>query len=231
MSARLFRILAALCGILGVAALGYYYSVPFPLPPANATLAQVTEFGARYHDAILLDTWLQAIGTLLSVVFFLALVHMARAATRFAGWMTMLASAIILTVALAEGTFVIDAVQAGVNGHPEAALTSFDLTFVFAHIFLMVPAPLLFLSLGAVLLGSRVLPRMFGYLALALGVAFGIVGFVGLLSSAAIIVGIVLQIGQEVWVLAAAIILLVGAIKASDNRSVHEQTPLGAQGQ
>jgi hypothetical protein len=222
MSTRLVRILTALAGLFGVAALGYYYSVPFPLPPANATLAQVSLFAAQYQTAVLLDTWLQAVGSLLTVVFFLALVHLARAVTRFASQMAMLASAITLAVALAEGTFAIGAVQAGANGHPEAAVTCLDLTYVFVHIFLMVPAPLLFLAVGAVLLGADMLPRVFGFLALALGVAFAIVGFAGLLSASALTVGIALQIGQELWVVAAAILLIARAGKASVATSMHQ---------
>ena len=43
---------------------------------------------------------------------------------------------------------------------------------VFVHVFPVAPAPLVYLSLGAVLLGSDVLPRRFGHLALLLGAAF-----------------------------------------------------------
>ncbi len=41
--------------------------------------------------------------------------------------------------------------------------------------------------MGAVLLGSRLLPRVFGYLALALGIAFEIVGFVSLFTAPVLI--------------------------------------------
>lgn len=222
MPTKLFRVLTAFAGIIGVAALGYYYSVPFPLPPATASLAQVTEFGVQYHNVIFLDTWLQAVGSLLTVVFFLALVYLANAMNRFAGLMTMLASAITLAVALAEGTFAIGAVQAGMNGQAQVALTCLDLTYVFVHIFLMLPAPLLFLALGAVLLSSDMLPRVFSLLSIALGVAFAIVGFVAFFSATAITVGIFLQIGQELWVLVAAITLIVRTRKLSDATSMQE---------
>ena len=213
MPSRRSRILMGLCGIFGVAALAYYYSVPFPLPPPNASSDQVVAFGTRYHDAILLDTWLQAIGSLLTVTFAVALVHFAGATNRFAGWMTLLASSLTLAVALSEGMFAIAAAQAAVLGHAETALASIDLTNVFVYIFLMVPAPTFFLSLGAVLLGSQVLPRMFGYLALALGGAFAILGLVGLFSASAIAFSIVLLIGQELWIVAAAIALIIRAVK------------------
>lgn len=216
MSTRLFRVLIAFAGIAGVVALGYYYSVPFPLPPASATPAQVIQFTLRYHDAVFLDTWLQAVGSLLTTVFFLALVFLAGATIRFAGWITMLASALTLAVALAEGTFALAAVQAGMIGHQQAAVTCLDLTNVFVHVFLIMPAPLLFLALGSALRGTPVLPQVFSYLALGLGVAFAIVGFAGWFSAAALTAGIFLLIGQELWVLIAAITLIARTRKVSE---------------
>jgi hypothetical protein len=223
MSTRTFRLLTALAGICGAIALGYYYSVPFPLPPANATLAQVTAFAAQYHTAVFFDTWLQSVGSLLLVVFFVALVYLAHAVGRLAGGLTLVAAALTLAVALAEGTFSIGTLQALADGHPQAALTSFDLTFVFVHIFLIGPAPLTFLALGGVLLGSDVLPRVFGWLALGLGVAFVLVGFAGLFSGLALTISIFLLIGQELWVVAVSITLLVAG-KASHVTTTQQPT-------
>ncbi len=225
MNTRRYRILVALCGILGVIALGVYYAVPVPLPPDNATATQVSEFANRYHDTSLLDAWLQATGSLLSVVFFVAIVHMAGAATRMAGMVTLLASAVLLAMGLIEGALAIDTVQATANGHPESALTSFDLTGVFVHVFTIAPAPAVFLALGTVLLGARLLPRLFGYLALALGVAFEILGFAGLFSATAVTGVIFLLIGQEIWIVAAAITLVVRKQPAGVVR-IEEQTTL-----
>ncbi len=210
MSARRFRILAAVCGIVGVVALGVYYSeVLVPIPPASVTADQLTDLVTRYHNAVLLDAWLQAIGSLLTVVFFLAIAYMAGGVGRFAGWMTILAAAVTLAMSLSEGTFSIAIAEATANGHPATALTSFDLTNVFIHVFLIVPAPALFLSVGALLLGSSVLPRVFGDLALALGVAFEILGLAGLFSTTAVAVAVFLLMGQELWVAAAAITLML----------------------
>jgi len=47
------------------------------------------------------------------------------------------------------------------NGHAQAALTSFDLAYVFVHVFAI--APSLLLMLGIALLGTRLLPRVFVY--------------------------------------------------------------------
>ncbi len=204
-----WKILAALCGLLGTAALVAYYTAPFtwlPLPAPNATAAQVQAFGSQYHDQILWDTWLQAAGSLLSVVFALALVHLAGASRRFAGRLTLLAGGVVLVLALMEGAFGLGAVQAGANGDPQAALTCFDLTNTFIHIFLI--APSLFLMLGAALWGTRLLPAAFAYLALGLGIAFQALGVLGLFNPTALLIVIIILIPQELWNVAAAVTLL-----------------------
>jgi len=210
MPTRLPRILAAACGILGTAALVAYYAAPWtflPLPAPDAPAAQVIAFGARYHDLILLDAWLQAAGSLLSVAFALALVQLAGAASRLAGRLTLLAGGVVLALALAEATFAIGAAQAAVAGHAETGLVCFDLTNTFIHVFLI--APSLFLMLGAALLGTRLLPRAFAYAALALGIAFQILGVAGLFSAAALPPVIAVLLLQNVWTLAAAFTLAV----------------------
>lgn len=209
MSSRWSRILTALCGILGASLLAVYFLAAPPLPPADATSAQVVSVATQYHDLWFLGAWLQATGSLLSVVFFLALVHLAGGATRLAGTLTLLGSAVLLAVALIEGAFTMDLAQAAANGHPETALTSYDIMGVFIHVFPLAPAPLIFLSLGAVLLGSRLLPRVFGALALALGIAFEIAGFVGLFTTP--ILTLVVLALQSLWVVAAALALLLRA--------------------
>lgn len=209
---RLIRLLVAIVGILGTAALVAYYSAPYwmlPLPPDNATAAQVVAFGARYHDLILVDTWLQAIGALLSVVFALSLVHLAGTANRFAGRLTLLVGGIVLILALVEGAFALGALQAGANGHPESALACFDLNGVFVHVFLI--APSLFLVMGIALLDTRLLPPTFAYLAVGLGVVFQVLGVAGLFNTTAVLVVIVVLMAQEAWNVAAAIALVVQA--------------------
>jgi hypothetical protein len=216
-SRRLVRILVAACGILGTAALVAYYAAPFtfmPLPPATATLAQVMDFGTRYRDAILLDVALQAMGSLLTVIFALALVHLAGAAERFAGRLTQLAGTIIIVLALAEGTFELGAVQAGSNGNPQGALTCFDLTYVFIHIFLLAPA--LYIMLGTALRGTRLLPGGFAYIALALGIVVQVLGLAGLFSDRFLLPVIAVLLLQEVWAIAAAVALAIrsgGAVR------------------
>jgi hypothetical protein len=101
-----------------------------------------------------------------------------------------------------------------VNGHLVTSLTSFDIMTVFTYIYPIVPAPVIFLSLGTILLGSQLLPRVFGYLALALEIPFAIVGLVALFNTP--ILTIVVLSLQALWVLAAAITFLVRPETAFD---------------
>lgn len=218
MSAQLSRVLIALSGILGTVLLGLYFGVGFStglaqLSPA-ATQTQVVSVATQYHTLWYLGTWLQATGSLLSVVFFLALVQKSGATARLAGLLTIVGSAVLLAVVLIEGVFTIDLAQAAANGHLETSLTSFDLMTVFTYIYPIVPAPVIFLGLGTILLGSRLLPRVFGFLAFGLGIAFAVVGLIALFTTA--ILSIVVLSLQALWVLAAAITLLVRAGTASD---------------
>jgi hypothetical protein len=218
MSARLSLILIALSGILGTALLGTYFGVGFiaglaQLPP-DATTAQVLHVATQYHNLWFLGTWLQATGSLLSVIFFIALVHRAGAAVRLAGLLTILGAAVLLAVVLIEGVFTIDLAQAAADGHQVASLTSFDVMTVFTYIYPIVPAPVIFLSLGTILLGSHLLPRVFGYLAFGLGIVFEIVGFVGLFTTP--VFTLVALSLQALWVLAAAITLLIRTGMAPD---------------
>ncbi len=219
MSTRVLSTLTTVCGILGVVILGVYYSgvlVPqLPAADPHPSIAQLIELGIQNHSGLFVDAWFLVTGALLSVIFFLGLSQLAGAATGFAGRILMLAVAMLMATVLSESTFTVATGQAVLNGHPMSALTIFDLTVVFIHVFLIGPAPLTFLALGFVLLGSCVLPRVFGYLALGLGIAFETLGFAGLLTPIAVTVAIYVSIFEELWILAAAITLLVRERKAS----------------
>jgi hypothetical protein len=219
MSAQLSRILIALCGILGTVLLGLYFGVGFSvglaqLPP-DTTAAQVVRIGREYRNLWFLGTWLQATGSLLSVVFFLALVQRAGRTASLAGLLTIVGSAVLLAVVLVEGVFTIDLAQAAVNGHPSTSLASFDIMSVFTYVYPIVPAPVIFLALGTILLGSHLLPRVLGYLAFGLGIAFAVVGLIGLFTTSLLTI-VVLSL-QALWVLAAAITLLVRSRNVFDS--------------
>ena len=210
MSLRLSTSLTAISGILGTIALTVYFSAPFwlmPLPAPDASTDQIIAFGNKYHQVILVDVWLQQIGSLLSVLFVLALVHLAGSSQRFAGRLVLLASGVILALSLAEGTFILAAVQSGTNGHNESAVTAVDMGSVFIHIFLL--APSLFLVMGFALLNTFILPPVFIWTALILGALFQVLGVAGLFSDTALMIVIFVLLAQNIWTLAASVSLLV----------------------
>ena len=212
MSTRLFRILTALCGILGVAMLIPSFLIN-PGPPLNPTVAQLIAFGNQYHTSILVGAWLQAVSPFLIILFALAIVHQAGATTRLMGWMTIVGGTILVMTSLVEVTFYLSAV----NGNPATTgLISLDLISAVQHVYSMVAAPAVFLPLGAVILGSRVLPHVFGYLAFVLAGIFASLGIAALFSPIQSVVNILASV-QGLWWLFAAITLLVPAGKASDS--------------
>ncbi len=177
MSTRLSGILATLCGIVGPVILVASFAIN-PAPPADYTITQLRDFAIQHHNGIVFGGWLQGTGSLLIVLFAIALVHLADATHRLAGWITLLAGAAILMVSLMEVTFYLGAVQATEIGDTASALSSNNLIKAVQHVFLIAPA--LLLPLGFVLLGSNVLPRVFAYLALAMGTTLQIFGLLGL---------------------------------------------------
>ena len=211
-SNKLFRILIALCGVFGVAALVTHFSFPAQPPPDDANLAQLAEYASRYQNALMASAWLQAMGSLLFVVFTLGIVHLANATTRFSGLITIVAATLIQAISLLDTGFIIACVKAGVSHHAAMMTVGYDLINnlgtgdAVGHLFLITP-PLL-LPLGFVILGSSVLPRLFGYLAILLGSVIGILGIASLYFGADAVVTVVMLL-QEFWAVAAAITLMV----------------------
>ncbi|HEY6287268.1 MAG TPA: hypothetical protein VIX20_16500, partial [Ktedonobacteraceae bacterium] len=189
-----------------------------PGPPSNPTIAQLITFGNQYHNSILIGAWLQAVSPFLIILFAIAIVYQAGAETRLMGWMTMFGGSILVMTSLVEVTFYLSAV----NGNPATTgLISLDLISAVQHVFSMVAAPAVFLPLGAVILGSRVLPHVFGYLAFVLAGIFAILGIVALFSPIQSVVNILASV-QGLWWLIAAITLLVSTGKVYNTASMNK---------
>ena|SRR5215469_5239219 len=206
MSARPSRDAVALCGILGAPLLVLSFVIN-PAPPANLDPAQLRAFAVQHHDLIVIGGWLQGMASLLLVLFAIGLVHLAGAAHQLAGWITLLAGAVILMVSLTEITFYPGAAQAVENGDLTSGIVSNALIKAVQHVFLIAPAMLL--PVGFVLLGSGVLPRVFAYLALAIGAALQVLGFLGLFGMLQPVIDNILII-QALWFVAAEVAVLVG---------------------
>ncbi len=152
-----------------------------------------------------------------------AIVHLAGATTRLMGWMTLFGATVLMTVSLVEIVFYLSAV----NGTTATiGLLSLDLIAAVQHLYSMVAAPALFFPLAIVILNSRVLPHVFGYVALVIGAAFAILGVADLFSPLQNVVN-VLSIAQGFWWLGAAITLLMRPEKASDSVALKEREIAG----
>ena len=217
-SNRRFCVLSGLSGVAGVLLLIVSFAINNG-PPPDPSSADLVKFGQQHFANILLGAWLQAVGPVLIVLFAFALVHLAGATLRLAGWMAFLGATILMTVSLIEITFYISAM----NSDP-AVMPSISLRLIYAvqHLYFIVAAPALFLPLGIVLVSSRILPRLFGYLALVLAVCFAMLGVIFLLHIT--LPGPVTAFAgvQALWWLAAAITLVVrsGKIPNSVNQEV-----------
>src|SRR5215468_6628905 len=210
MLTRRAAVWAAVSGVVGTCLLGISFAIN-PGPPAGASGAQVTAFGQQHHDAILWGSWLQAVGPVLIVVFTLAIVFLAGATTRLAGWMTLFGAATLMAVSLIEITGYIGTLHTSPATMPG---TSLALIHSVQHLWFIAAAPALWLPLGLVILGSHVLPRILGYLAIVLAAGYALAGVVTLLDST---VPPAVQISAGVptlWFLAAAGTLLRRARQA-----------------
>lgn len=209
-SKQRFCILSGLSGVVGVAMIGLSFAIAVG-PPANATKAELLKFGQQHYTGTLWGAWLQAVGPVFIVLFAFALVHLAGATARLAGWMTLFGATVLMMVSLIEITYYIAAL------FPDPDMTSIGLRAIFAvqHLYFVVAAPALFLPLGIVLVDSRILPRVFGYLALILALTFAGLGIAFLLTlmmpaKVTAFAGV-----QALWWLAAAITLIIRSRKTS----------------
>ena len=204
-SKRAFCILSGLSGVVGVGLISLSFNIN-PGPPPGASSAELLKFGQQYYASILWGAWLQAVGPVLIVLFAFSLVHLAGAMQRLSGWMTFFGATTLMTVSLIEITFYISAL------HPDPPMMPFislELISAVQHLYFIVAAPSLFLPLGIVLVGSRILPRLLGYLALLLATAFAAIGLIFLLiltlpAKVTAFAGV-----QALWWLGAAITVIV----------------------
>jgi hypothetical protein len=155
------------------------------------------------------------IGSFLSVIFYLGLVYISGAIFRFSGLLTIIASAAVLAVALVDVTFMVEFANAAILGHTDTTKVAFDFIAgggeAFDYTFIFGPAPMLITSIGIVLLRSDIIPRFFGYAAIAVGIMFFIAGLLSIFyprASAITTIFEIVQLSRVIWVLTSAIFIL-----------------------
>lgn len=227
MTDRATRVLAAICGITGVIMLTAHFLIPGNIPPDSASLAQIATFVRGHRDVILVSAWLQVTGAILYVAFILAIVHLAGAGQRFAGRIVALAAAILVGLTLLDSAMIISVVQSAAHGHDATLRVSFDLMVgpgndAIGRSFLIAPAILL--PLGFVILQTRLLPRSYGWIALAFGAASQCLGLLGLFSRVAFadINPAVLAL-ENLWLIIVAVTLLVNRRSSQPQAVMAEQ--------
>lgn len=174
--------------------------------PSGAGGAQLLEFAQRNYAQVLWGAWLQAVGPVLIVLFAFSLVHMAGAEHRLAGWMTFFGTASLMTVSLIEITFYISALH---SQPPAIGPVSLGMISAVQHLYFVIAAPAVFLPLGIILRGSDVLPKLFGYLAIALAILFFALGAIYMLTLTLPDPVTALGAVQALWWLAAAVAIIL----------------------
>jgi hypothetical protein len=210
-SKRSFCILSALSAIAGVAMLIVSFATAVG-PPPDATRAQLLAFGQQHSFTILWGAWLQAVGPVFIVLFAFALVRLAGATQRLAGWMTLFGATVLMTVSLIEITYYIGALFPD----PDVmAPISVRVILAVQHLYFIIAAPALFFPLGIVLVTSRVLPHVLGYLAILLAAIFAVLG-IAFLHTLVLPNGVTAFAAvQALWWLAAAITLIARSGKVA----------------
>lgn len=214
---RTVRIATGICGVVGVITLIVGFSIN-PGPPGDASVAQAIAFFMQHRDAVLLGGWMQEIGAFLCIAFLVALTVLAGWATRIAGLLTLLGGSILILVSVIEVTFYLLTVQGSAHGDATEVALGLELTKAIQHGYSMLAAPAVFFPIGAVILGSRVIPRGYGYLAFVLGAIFAALGGIVLFNDSLQTLVNILSGIQAFWFLAAAIVVLATSGHSAPSR-------------
>lgn len=202
----------AAAGIVGPVLLVVYFATPAFVgwPYAGATPDQLITFATRHALLFYAGGWLQATGALLSIVFFLVLLQLSGARARLAGAVTLTGGALLLAVVTVEAALLEAVPMAATAGDSATVATTFALSNgVFARIFPLAPAPLLFAGIGLSLRGAGVLPSFFARTALVVAGLFVLAGVSAVFGTPGLIFAIVMSGLQAIWIAAAGISLAV----------------------
>lgn len=211
--ARLRR-LGVLSGIGGPVLLVVYFATPVLTgwPYAGATPDQLIAYAAGHELLFYAGGWLQATGALLSIVFFLVLLQLTGALTRLAGLATLVGAALLLSVVVIEAALLEAVPMAAAAGDRATVATTFALSNgVFARIFPLAPAPLLFAGIGFALLGTPVLRSGFARSALVVAALFVLAGIAAVFGTPGLIFAIVMSVVEALWIATTAVALALAS--------------------
>jgi hypothetical protein len=192
-------------GIIGVILLVISFKIN-PGPPEGASYEQLISFGHQYYSSILCGAWLQTIGPFLIILFAFSLVFLSGAGQTLAGWMVFFGAGVLMNISLIEITFYIAVLF---KDPPQGSLIGLNIIYAVQHLYFIIGAPALFIPMGMVLRNSNVLPKLFSWMAIGIGVFFGILGIVFLFRLVLPVWVTAIASVQAFWWLAASILMVV----------------------
>ncbi|HXW81881.1 MAG TPA: hypothetical protein VEJ84_20445 [Acidimicrobiales bacterium] len=175
-----------------------------PGPPLGDTTGQLVAYGLNHRSALTVGGWLQVTGTVLTVVFALAVVVIARRTASLAGVLVLLGSAILIAIGLSELTVY----KALATGHASTVRVAADLLPGVQLGYSIVAAPLVFGALGCLVLQARILPAIFGYLAVGFALVFWVCGLITVVTSIQGFIDVLSGV-QAVWWIGAGVFVVV----------------------
>jgi len=197
-------------GIAGPILLTIYFAAPAlaKWPYAGASPKELVAYANAHPLLFYAGGWLQATGAALSILFFLVLLQLSGARGRLSGLITIVGCALLLSVVVVEAALLEAVPMAASAGDQATVATTFALSNgVFARIFPLAPAPLLFAGIGLALLPSNLLPRGFGWSAVVIAVLFELAGVAAIFSTVGLIFAIIMSVVEAVWIAMSAVAL------------------------
>lgn len=198
-----------LAAVVGTVFLLLYFTVPAVSgwPYAGGTPPQLAAYASDHRLLFFAGGWFQTVGSALCILFVLAVLQLAGTTVSFPGLLVLVGSAALLGLVLTEAVMLETVPVAADAGDQTTVTVAFALSNgVFARIFPLIPAPMLFAGLG--LAGRGVLGPVLARGALILAVAFVAAGALAVATPVGLFAGIGLSVLQAFWFLTAGIRLL-----------------------
>ena len=199
---------AAAAGVAGPLLLAAYFAAPALAgwPYAGASPEVLSAYARSHALLFYAGGWLQATGAVLSVLFFMALLHLTGRRDHAAARVVYVGGAVLLGVVLIEAALLEAVPMAAANGDRSTVAVTFALSNgVFARIFPLAPAPMVFAGIGLALPGTALLPAPMVTAALVIALLFVLAGVAAIFGTAGLILAIVMSIVEAVWILSAGL--------------------------
>lgn len=212
MSSRLTSRFVAISSVAAAMGLvGHFVVAP---PPSSYTSSTALEAAARHHEALVTDAWLDGIGSMLLIVTLIGVVELSGLASTLAGRLVLLGGAATVAHSLLSDSLVIASAQIWAAGDGALAIGMLQVAHAADYAY---PVVNIFWAsaLGLVVLRSKVLPAVFGYVALAFSAVELVGGLAALYSEAVNSVINPFFLVMVVWGVAAGVVLAIRSTRTN----------------